>query len=61
VQDEEEYRWNDQELEVRHPTHTAMMDQSTVLQIRSQLQAISMEEKSQLADKMGVGEDFSQA
>jgi hypothetical protein len=37
------------------------MDQSSVLQIRSQLQAMSMEDKSHLTNEMGMGEDFSQA
>jgi hypothetical protein len=39
----------------------AMTDQSSVSQIQSQLQNMSLEDKTHLANKMGVGEDFTQA
>jgi hypothetical protein len=39
----------------------ATMEQSTVLQVWEQLKAMTLEEKSELASKLGVGKDFSLA
>jgi hypothetical protein len=57
AQDEDNIEWND----YKSKGGQSMTNQSTMSQVQSQLQAISMEEKGQLANEMGVSEDFTQA
>jgi hypothetical protein len=58
MQNEDAPRWEDQESEVGYPTLMANMEQSVVSQIRDQLKALMLEQKNELANKMGVSEDF---
>jgi hypothetical protein len=39
----------------------ATMEQSTISQVWEQLKAMTLEEKSELANELGVGEDFTLA
>jgi hypothetical protein len=61
TQEEYEAGWNDHDSEARHPTLMATTEQSTVSQVREQLKALTLNQKSELASKLGVGEDFSSA
>jgi hypothetical protein len=58
VQDEDQLGWNDQDLEIGYPNLTVTMEQSTISQIKDQLKALTLEQKSELANEMGVSEDF---
>jgi hypothetical protein len=58
VQNEDQLGWNDQDSEIGYPTLTATTEQSTVSQIKDQLKVLTLEQKNELANKMGVSEDF---
>jgi hypothetical protein len=58
VQNEDQLGWNDNDLEIGYPTLTATMEQSMILQIKDQLKALTLKQKSELANEMGVLEDF---
>jgi hypothetical protein len=58
VQNEDQLGWNDHDSEIGYPTLMATTEQSTVLQIKDQLKVLTLEQKSELASKMGVLEDF---
>jgi hypothetical protein len=45
-------------LEIGYLTLTANTEQSAVLQIKDQLKMLMLEQKNELANEMGVSEDF---
>jgi hypothetical protein len=61
VQEEDNLGWNDCDLEIGYLTLTATTEQSVVSQIRDQLKALTLDQKSELADELGVTEDFPSA
>jgi hypothetical protein len=61
AQKEDNLGWNDHNSEIGYLTLTATMEQSAVLQIRDQLKALTLDQKSELADELGVMEDFPSA
>jgi hypothetical protein len=58
MQNEDQLGWNDHDSEIGYLTLTANIEQSTVSQIKDQLKALTLEQKNELANKMGVSEDF---
>jgi hypothetical protein len=58
VQNEDQLGWNDNDFKIGYLTLTMTMEQSAVSQIKDQLKALTLEQKSKLANEMGVSEDF---
>jgi hypothetical protein len=58
VQNEDQLGWNNNDLEIGYPTLTATMEQSTVLQLKDQLKVLTLEQQKELANEMGILEDF---
>jgi hypothetical protein len=58
VQNEDQLEWNDNDSEIGYPTLTVTMEQSAILQIKDQLKALTLEQKNELANEMGVLDDF---
>jgi hypothetical protein len=61
MQEEDDQGWNDNELKLGQLTLTATTEQSIISQVRAGLKAMTLEEKSELASELGVGEDFTLA
>jgi hypothetical protein len=61
VQEEGNTGWNDHESEAGYLTLMATTEQSAVSQIRDQLKVLTLDQKSELTSKLGVGEDFPSA
>jgi hypothetical protein len=61
MQEEDDQGWNDNESEVGRPTLMATTEQSAISQVRAGLKAMTLEEKNELASKLGIGEDFTSA
>jgi hypothetical protein len=61
MQEEDPLGWNDNDSEIGYLTLTATMEQSTLIQVQAELKVMTLEEKNELANKMGVGEDFTLA
>jgi hypothetical protein len=58
AQNEDQLGWNGHDSEIGYPTLTANMEQSAVSQIKDQLKVLTLEQKNELANEMGVSEDF---
>jgi hypothetical protein len=58
AQPEDHLGWNDNDLEIGYPTLMATTDQSKVSQLARQLKVLNLEQKKELAEEMGVLEDF---
>jgi hypothetical protein len=60
AQNEDQLGWNDHNSEIGYLTLTVNMEQSTVSQLRDQLKALTLEQKSKLANEneIRVLEDF---
>jgi hypothetical protein len=58
VQNEDQLGWNDHNLEIGYPTLMVNTEQSMVSQIKDQLKVLTLEQKNELANEMGVSEDF---
>jgi hypothetical protein len=58
VQNEDQLGWNNNDSEIGYLTLTMTMEQSAILQIKDQLKVLMLEQKNELANKMGVSEDF---
>jgi hypothetical protein len=58
AQNEDQLGWNNNDSEIGYPTLTTTTEQSTILQIKDQLKVLTLEQKNELASKMGVSEDF---
>jgi hypothetical protein len=58
MQEKDDPGWNDNESEVGQLTLMATTEQSAVSQIRDQLKVLTLDQKSELTSKLGVGEDF---
>jgi hypothetical protein len=58
VQNEDQLGWNDNDSEIGYPTLMATMEQSMVLQLKDQLKALTLEQQKELANEMGISEDF---
>jgi hypothetical protein len=54
VQDEDNLGWNDHDLEIGYLTLTATTEQSNVSQVRDQLKVMTLDEKSELANQLGL-------
>jgi hypothetical protein len=61
VQEEDNLGWNDHNSEIGYPTLMATTEQSAISQVRAGLKVMTLEEKNELASKLGVGEDFTSA
>jgi hypothetical protein len=61
VQEEDNLGWNDHDSEIGYPTLMVATEQSVVSQIRDQLKAVTLDQKSELADELGVTEDVPSA
>jgi hypothetical protein len=48
-------------LEIGYLTLTATTEQSTVSQVQAQLKVMTLKEKNELTNELGVGEDFTSA
>jgi hypothetical protein len=58
VQNEDQLGWNDNDLEIGYPTLMATMEQSMVSQLKDQLKVLTLEQQKELANEMGIMEDF---
>jgi hypothetical protein len=58
MQNEDQLGWTNNDSEIGYPTLTATMEQSTVLQLKDQLKALTLDQQKELANEMGVMEDF---
>jgi hypothetical protein len=58
VQNEDHLGWNDNDSEIGYPTLMATSEQSSVLQLKDQLKVLTLEQQKELANEMGVLEDF---
>jgi hypothetical protein len=58
MQNEDQLGWTDNDLEIGYPTLTATTEQSTVLQLKDQIKALTLEQQKELANKMGILEEF---
>jgi hypothetical protein len=58
AQNEDNLGWNNDDLEIGYLTLMATMEQSSVLQLKDQLKALTLGQQKELANKMGVMEDF---
>jgi hypothetical protein len=58
VQNKDQLGWNDNNSEIGYPTLMAIMEQSSVLLLKDQLKALSLEQQKELMNEMGVMEDF---
>jgi hypothetical protein len=54
----DQLRWNNSDLEIGYPTLMATMNWSAMSQLGDQLKALTLDQKKELADEMGVSEDF---
>jgi hypothetical protein len=61
VQKEDNLGGNDHNLEIGYLTLIVTMEQSMVSQIRDQLKVLTLDQKSELVDELGVTEDFPSA
>jgi hypothetical protein len=61
VQSEDQLGWNDHDSEIGYPTMLATTERSAVSQVREQLKAITLDQKCELADELGVLENFQSA
>jgi hypothetical protein len=61
VQEEDNLGWNDHNSEIGYLTLMATTEQSMLSQVQAGLKAMTLEEKNELANEMGVGEDFTLA
>jgi hypothetical protein len=50
--------WTDNDSEIGYLTLTATLEQSSVSQLKDQLKALMLDQQKELANKMGVMEDF---
>jgi hypothetical protein len=58
VQNEDHLGWNDNDSKIGYPTLMATLEQSSVLQLKDQLKVLTLEQQKELANEMGVLEDF---
>jgi hypothetical protein len=58
AQEEDNLGWNDNDSEIGYPTLMATTEQSTISQVREQLKALTLDQKSELVNELGVVEDF---
>jgi hypothetical protein len=58
MQNEDQLGWTDNDSEIRYPTLTVTMEQSTVSLLKDQLKALTLEQQKELANEMGMSEDF---
>jgi antitoxin component HigA of HigAB toxin-antitoxin module len=58
VQDKDNLGWNDHDSEIGYLTLMVTTEQSAVSQVRDQLKAMTLEEKSKLANQLGISKDF---
>jgi hypothetical protein len=58
---EDNQGWNDNKSEVGRPTLTATTEQCAISQVWAGLKVMTLEEKSELASELGIGEDFTLA
>jgi hypothetical protein len=58
TQNKDQLGWTNNDSEIGYPTLMATMEQSAVLQLKDQLKALSLEQQKELANKMGILEDF---
>jgi hypothetical protein len=59
AQNKDQLGWTNNDSEIGYPTLMATTEQSTVSQLKDQLKALILEQQKELANEMGVLEDFS--
>jgi hypothetical protein len=58
AQNEDQLGWTDHDSEIGYPTLTATSEQSSVSLLKDQLKALTLNQQKELANEMGVMEDF---
>jgi hypothetical protein len=61
AQEKDNLGWNDNDSEIGYLTLMATTEQSTISQVREQLKALTLDQKSELVNELGVVEDFPSA
>jgi hypothetical protein len=58
AQNEDQLGWTGNDSEIGYPTLMATTEQSSVSQLKDQLKVLTLEQQKELANEMGVMEDF---
>jgi antitoxin component HigA of HigAB toxin-antitoxin module len=58
VQNKDQLGWTNNDLEIGYPTLMATMEQSMVSQLKNQLKVLTLEQQKELANEIGIVEDF---